>query len=441
MSAPTGDLSPAAALKVSSSRTPSVSFALDVAAAPPKALPPLEPPPTVDMEDVLASVPQEDRAAFTSRMIEDSILDSTPCRPREMMAPATRIIFPTNTPPGPPPIMRRALVEYNIPLDKARRTPHVYIPQGSIMDPGLLVRPASPTTPFEFPFDIPHDTPPTGFGDYVPHGDTMDSVTRVVGLPRVFGLKGDEQSYAKVTRAAIPMDAIDNPSLMDGGANICITGVLSLLVNVVSIPPLPISVATKSGSLSLDGCCTKRGLIPLELSDGAVYYQPCYYCKNATETIISPEAIVAACDTLVHWTQQGHKGDAPGCIRFTSDSGLYSISLVLEKRDGLYYCPTDVFTVDRDPVRHGLPVIRRVVAPVPTPIPRRSRRYVPVTPDSLTESEVWMLRLGSPGEDQLDLLPGNVLGVPPGFHYHPFWFVDWREEARIQKHAAMRSVE
>jgi hypothetical protein len=52
-----------------------------------------------------------------------------------------------------------------------------------------------------------------------------------------------------------------------------------------------------------------------------------------------------------------------------------------------------------------------------------------------------MLRLGSPGEDQLDLLPGNVLGVPPGFHYHPFRFVDWKEEARIQKQAALRSAE
>ena len=97
--------------------------------------------------------------------------------------------------------------------------------------------------------------------------------------------------------------------------------------------------------------------------------------------------------------------------------------------------------MDRDPVQHGLPVIRRVAAPVPTPIPRRSRRYVPVTPDSLTESEVWMLRLGSPGEDQLDLLPGNVLGVPPRFQYHPFRFVDWKEEARIQKQAALRSAE
>ena len=395
----------------------------------------------MDMLSALDCLPEADQAAFARRIIKDDVWESEPGRPRDIPAHASRIIFPRGTPVPPPLICQRTVIQYNIPLDKARRPKPTYFPQGSIMDPSLLVRPASPTTPFEFPFDVPHSTPLPGFGDYVPHEATMESVTRVVGLPRVFGLKGDELSYAKVTRAAIPMDAIDNPSLMDGGANICITGVMSLLVDVETIPPLPISVATKSGSISLDDCCTKRGLIPLQLSDGSVYYQPCYYCKNATETIISPEAIVAASDTLVHWTQQGHKGDAPGCIRFTSDSGLYSISLVLEKRDGLYYCPTDVFTVDRDPIRHGLPVIRRVAAPDPPPIPRRSKRYIPVTPDSLTESEVWMLRLGSPGEDQLDLLPGNVLGVPPGFHYHPFRFVDWKEEARIQKQAAMRSAE
>jgi hypothetical protein len=51
-----------------------------------------------------------------------------------------------------------------------------------------------------------------------------------------------------------------------------------------------------------------------------------------------------------------------------------------------------------------------------------------------------MLRLGSPGEDQLDMLPGNVTGIPPGFHYHPFRFIDWKEEARIQKQAALRAA-
>jgi hypothetical protein len=51
-----------------------------------------------------------------------------------------------------------------------------------------------------------------------------------------------------------------------------------------------------------------------------------------------------------------------------------------------------------------------------------------------------LLRLGSPGEDQLDLLPGNVTDIPPGFQYHPFRFIDWKEEARIQKQAAQWST-
>jgi hypothetical protein len=52
-----------------------------------------------------------------------------------------------------------------------------------------------------------------------------------------------------------------------------------------------------------------------------------------------------------------------------------------------------------------------------------------------------MLRLGSPGEDQLDLLHGRVMGIPPGFQYHPFRFIDWKEEARVQKQAAGHAVE
>jgi len=52
-----------------------------------------------------------------------------------------------------------------------------------------------------------------------------------------------------------------------------------------------------------------------------------------------------------------------------------------------------------------------------------------------------MLRLGYPGEDQLDLLPGNATSIPLSFQYHPFCFIDWKEEARIQKQAAQHSAE
>jgi hypothetical protein len=51
-----------------------------------------------------------------------------------------------------------------------------------------------------------------------------------------------------------------------------------------------------------------------------------------------------------------------------------------------------------------------------------------------------MVRLGSPGEDQLDMQPGNVTGIPSEFHYHPFRFIDFKEQARIQKQAAQRTA-
>jgi hypothetical protein len=113
--------------------------------------------------------------------------------------------------------------------------------------------------------------------------------------------------------------------------------------------------------------------------------------------------------------------------------------MTLENRDGLYYCPMDVFMVDWDPVWCNILIIRRTVVPDP-PVKQRHKEYNPVSTNRLTESELWMLRLGSPGEDQLDLLTGKVTGIPPGFHYHPFRFIDWKEEAWVQKKATGKSA-
>jgi hypothetical protein len=54
---------------------------------------------------------------------------------------------------------------------------------------------------------------------------------------------------------------------------------------------------------------------------------------------------------------------------------------------------------------------------------------------------MWMLRLGSPGEHQLELLPRNATGIPLVFEYHPFRFLDFKEQAWIRKQAAQRSAE
>ena len=214
--------------------------------------------------------------------------------PPQPPPPGTRRVSFAHAPRRPDPQPTATpLVSYHIPLDKAHPTPvktiDSFFTPGSLTDPGILVRPASPTTPFEFPFQVAEET----YCDFnvsggLPGDNLRDSVTHVVGLPRVCGLSLDSDLVVRVTRAITPSDTWENPSLMDGGANICLTGVLDLLVDVVSIAPLPISVATKSGDISMDDCCTKKGLIPLTLEDGSVYYQPCYFCKNAVETIISP---------------------------------------------------------------------------------------------------------------------------------------------------------
>jgi len=265
-------------------------------------------------------------------------------------------------------------------------------------------RPRSPTNPFEFPFTLA-STPPNKSSST--HGQpilrtaalpdlpsVMDSVTRVIGSPRVFGLRHDSSSYVRVRRTST--------SLLDAGANICLTGDLQLLIDIVKIPPLPISVAITGDAPSLDDCCTRRGYLPLQLSDGTTHWQLCFYCKNAVETIISPQAILESSNVFASWTQTGFKDGRPGQIRFDSHDGLLTMRLDLDQRDGLYYCPTDVFTVDRSPVRG--PSALRIATPLVPNTTRRPSRFTPTSKSKQVESEVWLLCLGSPGVHQLDAL-------------------------------------
>jgi hypothetical protein len=38
------------------------------------------------------------------------------------------------------------------------------------------------------------------------------------------------------------------------------------------------------------------------------------------------------------------------------------------------------------------------------------------------------------------MLPGNVMGIPSEFHYHPFRFIDFKEQAWVRKQVAQRSA-
>ena len=218
-------------------------------------------------------------------------------------------------------------------------------------------------------------------------------------------------------------------------------GDLDILVDVVEVPPLPISVAVNGDAPTLDDSCTRRGYLPLTLSDGSTHWQLCFYCKNAVETIISSQAILTSSDAFVSWTQTGFKDGRPGQIRFDNHDGLITMKLALDYHDGLYYCPTDVLTVDSSPVRRipTMAACQLAMPPIPT-INRRPSRFAPMSKSKQVESEVWLLRLGSPGVHQLEVLPGNVTGIPSVFEYHPFRFIDFEELAWTRKQAAQCSA-
>jgi hypothetical protein len=224
--------------------------------------------------------------------------------------------------------------------------PH-YFPVRLIADDKDINCPSLPATPFEFPFDHTGDQYFDSVIATLPDlPSTMDIVTRVITTPRVCGLNGDARSRVrKMSTGTGQCFSL----IVDGGVNICLTGTLSLLVDTISIPTMSISVAVEGAGASIADCCTKCGLPQLQLTDGGVYFQLCYYCENAVETIISPQVILDASDSFVEWSQTGYKDDSPGTLRFYSDSGLASMILTLTKQDGLYYTHTDVFTVDRDP--------------------------------------------------------------------------------------------
>ncbi len=252
--------------------------------------------------------------------------------------------------------------------------------------------------------------------------------------------------------------------MIDGGANICLTGNLDFLADFVEIPPLSISVAVNGEDSTLNDFCTPREYLPLTLSDGSTHRHLCFYFKNVVETIISPQAILASSNIFASWTQTSFKDSRPNQICFDSHDGLVTMCLDLECRNSLYYCPTDVFTVDRSPVcrlalhrshlpsvcladhqnlvHYSIPVPKMMVNCLASPtLPNTSHcpsRLIPTSKSKQGESEVWLLHFGYPGVHQLNVLPGNVTGLPSMFEYHPFWFINFKEQAQVCKKVAQR---
>jgi hypothetical protein len=142
----------------------------------------------------------------------------------------------------------------------------------------------------------------------------------------------------------------------------------------------------------------------------------------------------------------GYKDGRPGSPCFNSHNSFLYMLLALVCWDGLYYCPTDVFTIDPLPIWvtsawvSTEATVLCVLNDRSQTAVRQPSRYEPTMKARQLESEVWLLRLGSPGVDQLNVLPQLTTSLPPIFEHHPFCFVDFKEQACIQKQAAQRSA-
>ena len=306
----------------------------------------------------------------------------------------------------------------------------------------------------------------------------QDSLIHIIGRPRVCGIFNDTTCvYASTsTDTTTPTHG-----LFDSGVNLCMTNNPNLLVDVRTCPPFTISLATTDGGQSHKNVCRSRGLLPLPLLVGTTYYQACFVNPHASETFISPQAIIdSSAGSFDKWQMEGLSQGRPGHLLLFSPSGLLKTSIQLSQQDGLYYSMTDTFTVDTNPrsryspfigsaftdlqqeLHHiedddssacsddsdkDLPLTDVYVAltgpalvpspplhPLRVPVgpshpllpslpPTVPRSRVSVLPTNLVhqlELELWAACLGHCGANQLNALATRADGLSNSFKFHPF---------------------
>ena len=141
-------------------------------------------------------------------------------------------------------------------------------------------------------------------------------------------------------------------TLADTGANCCLCKDESKLVNVHSITPVPIGVATTPKQATDVTYCDKMGYLPLPRTDGDIHMQPCYCTPLATSEIMSPESIMAHSQDIAQWVQRGYKSEnEPGTLDFLDKDGKVVLTLTLHKKHGLYYSWMDTYATDSNPIR------------------------------------------------------------------------------------------
>lgn len=129
---------------------------------------------------------------------------------------------------------------------------------------------------------------------------------------------------------------LDKGNLTDSGANCWITANLSALSDVTELAqPIVIGLAvTNDGSVKSSSECTHIDRLTIKCDGGLTFKTSCFYNPNASDTIISPQAIIDESNKFTQWSQTGRKLGQAGQINFTGPNGTKSITF--QQHDGLY---------------------------------------------------------------------------------------------------------
>lgn len=192
--------------------------------------------------------------------------------------------------------------------------------------------------------------------------------------------------------------------MADSGANCCMTNQWHLLQDVKELPnPVTVGMALEADGSQVEMAkCKYVGDLILECDDGHEIQTKCFYNPYASDTIISPQAILDHSPQFTQWTQIGTRLGQTGVLQFTGPQETRQITL--HQQNGLYYCNTiryDIFQSNTVAIDEDIDwTVQRVTVddtynakrePGPKKGVPRTARYQPTTKAKILEAETWSL--------------------------------------------------
>ena len=177
----------------------------------------------------------------------------------------------------------------------------------------------------------------------------------------------------------------------DGGANRSVTNLKSILLHFKTINPYPIN-GINSTEPAIH--CTGFGYIPWTSETHDTLLIPCYYCPNATGTIISPTDIVFShLDKFIGWQMTTNVDTTTGTFILLARDGVNHIIYPTHMKNNLWF--------------HYM-----------KPIPNYPQLNIPNTSvvralNANATFELWHHRLGHPGTNVTEKFHEHTIGVPP----------------------------